>query len=525
MIKSDFLRRIKSTFSICALLFLCGLCRAQPNTSIAQGELRLDGNINTYNAASGQLVLNAATFTVASGKSSAINPVKEKSILLNAQTHLVDTNGKDIEKSALKPGVHIAVIGTDGGSGKPLNARLILMLDAAQTNTPKANSAANGSGHLQAGEYLLNGQIKGVFSAETIVIDVSKRTDAQGKVEELGRPVEQKLHLDASTKIISAEDEKKTLTVGDIALGQRVAAVGKYGGEDDPFKARVLTVWKEETQNFQKVGVITVSPITGKYLDQGDAALHAGAYPEALQYYTQASQVAGGLGDTGGNALAQSYLGIVYENLNQPQKALAAFTSSINLSTGIGNYSASSVTMSNLGNFYLRQRDAQNALKSYDTALGWTETNNFAGRDKLRADILHEKAVAQNDLKQTDKAIDTMHQAVALSQQLNDIDGQGSGYLLLAFWQLGNNPTVAEDNARQSAALISQLKDPADQAQSWTQLYLFYRLAKDDKNAPSAYEQAKLLLTNLKDQDGLKKLQQLKEGLDKRDAAKQTPKQ
>jgi tetratricopeptide (TPR) repeat protein len=261
-------------------------------------------------------------------------------------------------------------------------------------------------------------------------------------------------------------------------------------------------------------------------LNQGEAALNAGAYPEALQYYTKASQMAGSLGDTGGSALAQSYLGLVYENLNQPQKALAAYTASINLSTSLGNYSASAVTMSNLGDFYLRQKDYANALKSFNTALGWIASNNFNGKDKLKVDVLLGEARAQYHSKQPDKAMETMHQMIALAQQLNDADRQAAGYLTLAFWQLNAQQTDdAKKSAAQSANLIAQMKEPSEQAQSWGEMYAFYRLVKDDKAAQSAYDQAKLLLTNLKDQDGLKKLEDLKNGLDKNATAKQTPKQ
>ncbi|MEO6908056.1 MAG: tetratricopeptide repeat protein [Abditibacteriaceae bacterium] len=526
MIRSNFLYYFKSTFALSVLLLSCRLCFAQPSTTIAQGELRLDGNIASFNAANGELVLDANQFTVASGKSSAINPVKSKSITINDKTQIVNSKGAAVTKSDLTNGAHIAVIGSDGG--KTMAARLVILMDAAadQSTAPNSTSQAGGKDILHAGEYLLSGQIKGIFSAETIVIEVYKRTDAQGKVEELGQPVEQKLHLGANTKIFSAEDATKALTIGDIKLGQRVAVVGKYGGEDAPFKVRLMEVAKEETQNLEKVGVVQVNPQTAKFLDQGESALNTGAYPEALQYYTKASQIAGSLGDTGGNALAQSYLGMVYQYLNQPQKALAAFNTSISLSTGIGNYSASAVTMSNLGDFYIRQKDYADALKSFNTALGWIESNNFNGKDKLKMGVLQGEASALFQSQQPDKAIEIMHQSIALAQQLNDIERQGGGYLTLAFWQLNIHQTdEAKSNAKHSADLIPQLKNPAEQVQSWEQLYLFYRIINDDKETQNAYDQAQQILTNLKDEDGLKRLQQLKDGLDKNAKDKQTPTQ
>src|SRR5690606_1703658 len=113
-------------------------------------ELRLDGNVTSYDAANGQLVLDAHSFTLASGKSSAINPAKSKPILLNAQTQITDANGKAAAKSSLKKGAHIAVIGADGGSGNALTARVVLVLDAVST-TATANPEVTNDVGLQAG--------------------------------------------------------------------------------------------------------------------------------------------------------------------------------------------------------------------------------------------------------------------------------------------------------------------------------------------------------------------------------------
>src|SRR5690606_34938098 len=129
------------------------------------------------------LVIDANSFTLSSGKSSTINPAKSKSILISAQTQIVDSNGKPAEKSALKDGAHVAVIGVDGGSGKSMKARVVILLDVISIAETPSSEAPSKTG-LQIGEYLLNGQVKAVFSAATIIVDIYKRTGAQGKVEE-----------------------------------------------------------------------------------------------------------------------------------------------------------------------------------------------------------------------------------------------------------------------------------------------------------------------------------------------------
>src|SRR5690606_858229 len=147
-----------------------------------------------------------------------------KDILLSAQTTFADNAGSKIDKPALKAGQNIGVIGADGGSGNALRARVVVIADATPAATPPQPAAENATAinEIQPGEMVLSGQIKGIFSAQTVVIEVFNRVDAAGKTEELGQPVEQKLHLGAGTRIFAREDSAKTMTVGDIELGQRV---------------------------------------------------------------------------------------------------------------------------------------------------------------------------------------------------------------------------------------------------------------------------------------------------------------
>jgi len=513
MKKIIFLRHIKSTFYACVLLLSCGMCLAQNSTNIAQGELRLDGSVTSFNAATGDLTLNAESFTVASGKSSDINPAKSKSILINAQTQVVDANGKAAAKSALKNGIEIAVIGIDGGSGKSLTARVVILLNAISSATTPTPKVTNKSG-LQAGEYLLNGQVKGVFSAETIIVTIYKRTDAQGKVEELGRPMEQKIHLSGNTKIISAEDAKKTLTVGDIKLGQRIAVVGKYGGEEDPFNAREMVLRKEEEHDLQAAGSVSVHPLVAQLLRQGRDAYHAGSFPEALQFDLKASQMAESVGDIIGNSVAQNSLGLTYDAMNQPKLALAAYQASINYANSKGDQISAAIAMDNLGGHYLSNADFANAVKSYDAALAWTESLNFSGKEQMKESIYFNKAIALEISGQIDKAIPTMQMALNSSRQLSDVEMQAQSNVHLATLNFRTDHTnEAINNAHQAAELLPQVKDKSEQAILWSEVYIILKSAGDSQ-ADGAYTNATQLYTELKNQEKLDRLSEVKTELE-----------
>jgi len=518
----------KSTFGIGAIFaVLCCLHIAPARAAIAiqQGELRLDGTVASYDANAGNLVLNAASFTLASGKSSAINPTKSKDILLSAQTGFVNNAGANIEKPAIKIGQSIAVIGADGGSGNALKARLIIVTNAPQKAAPPkaAADASAKTGKLQPGEFVLNGQIKGIFSAETIIIEVFKRIDAAGKEEELGQPVEQKLHLDANTKIFSREDVSKSMTVGDIELGQRISVVGKYGGTDQPFNVRAIAVWKQEEQNLQKIGVVRISRQVGALLDRGESAYNAGAFPEALQYYRKAQQTAAAMGDTGGNALAQNSLGLTYGALDQPKSAIAAFQNAANLAASTGNYSTVGIAWSNLGDLYLRQGDAKNALSTFNNATNQMGSSHFPGKDKLTLQLLIGKSQALRHLDRVPEAMELLHQAEGMAQQQNDKETLFNCYTELGFMQIHTQQaSAALQNAAKAKALIPQFKNPAQQADGWINLYLLYAVAGDKKQSQSSYTQAHDLLSQLKDNAGLQSLEQLKAKVDKSAASAQT---
>jgi len=493
--------------------------------AIQQGELRLDGTVISYDANSGKLVLNAASFTLASGKSSAINPAKHKDILLTAQTSFVDAKGGKMEKPALSPGQSLAVIGADGGSGNALNARLLIIAKTPQAVTPPtANSGTPAkAGQLQAGEFALNGQIKGIFSAETIVIEVFKRIDAAGKAEELGQPVEQKLHLSTNTKIFSREDTSKTMTVGDIELGQRISVVGKYGGADQPFNVREIAVWKQEEQNLQKIGVVRISMQVGALLDRGESAFNAGAFPEALQYYKKAQQTAAALGDTGGNGLAQNSLGLTYEALDQPKLAIAAFQNAASFGASAGNYSTVGIAWSNLGDLYLRSGDAKSALSTYNNAMNQMGSSNFPGKDKLNLQLLVGKSQALRHLDRVPEAMDLLHQAEGMAQQQNDKETLFNCYTELGFMQANTQQvSTALQNANKARDLVPQFKDPNQRANGWINLYLLYAVTGDKKQSHYSYTQAHDLLSQLKDNAGLQSLEQLKAKVDKSAASAQT---
>ncbi|HVF09936.1 MAG TPA: hypothetical protein VNA16_03990, partial [Abditibacteriaceae bacterium] len=96
----------------------------------AAGEIRLEGSIQSIAPTLASFVLNATSFTLPNGKSTALNPAKPKVVLIDHNTLLlVRGGGRKVTPGELKPGTFALVVGRDMGSGKELPARQIDVWD------------------------------------------------------------------------------------------------------------------------------------------------------------------------------------------------------------------------------------------------------------------------------------------------------------------------------------------------------------------------------------------------------------
>jgi acetyl esterase/lipase len=108
-----------------------------PEESTAQlqpGEIELTGQVAQMNWARQSFMVMAISYSVPSGKSVAIDPPRQKTISINADSRLHHLNGTQLLPIfALRRGDLVSIIGRDGGSRQPLAARYLQLRAATQT--------------------------------------------------------------------------------------------------------------------------------------------------------------------------------------------------------------------------------------------------------------------------------------------------------------------------------------------------------------------------------------------------------
>lgn len=98
--------------------------------AIAVGEIRLDGKITAMTAADA-FEISAVSFTTAAGKVVEFEEPKRKVIGFDDALRISPSDEPErvAPRKEMKLGSRIGVIGRDGGSGKPLKARIVLLAD------------------------------------------------------------------------------------------------------------------------------------------------------------------------------------------------------------------------------------------------------------------------------------------------------------------------------------------------------------------------------------------------------------
>ncbi|MBV9868823.1 MAG: hypothetical protein JO316_26050 [Abitibacteriaceae bacterium] len=127
---------------------------AATTLAVRQGEIRLDGIVQTINAEQNSLVITVSAFTLANGNSQTLPEPKPKTVLVNAQTwlHRGEDPTQKVALAEVAVGSGASVVGKDAGSGHPITARELFIsapVDAAaagpEVTTPDATGAAPGA--------------------------------------------------------------------------------------------------------------------------------------------------------------------------------------------------------------------------------------------------------------------------------------------------------------------------------------------------------------------------------------------
>ena len=94
-----------------------------------EGEIVLSGTISSVDTNTNQITISAEKFSLPNGKSGTISPAKSKIVVLDADTFIRYTGANEarLDVAAFVVGAFVDVVGKDGGSGKPLNAREVAL--------------------------------------------------------------------------------------------------------------------------------------------------------------------------------------------------------------------------------------------------------------------------------------------------------------------------------------------------------------------------------------------------------------
>lgn len=105
------------------------VCATTEGIKAAAGEIVLSGTIRSVDAATNQITMTAQKFSLPTGKTGAISPFKPKVISAGDDTfiHYEKGNVARLNVQAFVVGASVDVVGKDGGSGRSLQAREVVL--------------------------------------------------------------------------------------------------------------------------------------------------------------------------------------------------------------------------------------------------------------------------------------------------------------------------------------------------------------------------------------------------------------
>jgi tetratricopeptide (TPR) repeat protein len=383
---------------------------------------------------------------------------------------------------SLQPGVAVIVIGADSGSGNDVTARLV----AAKLPTGNTPNDQNGVPALQAGELLYTGKITGVLSINTFTISLTTTTNGNGENNELDEPQPRNILLDEGAVLYSRQEPARKLTISDLKIGQRVTLIGKEAGART-IKARDVAVWDDDAGEARSLGIVTVNRQTAQYLSKGDEARRVRAFEEALKAYNQALLAAMNANDPAGQATTHNRLGLLYDELGQPGRALESFQKSLETWKRANNSNSEATTWLNLSGHYYDQKDLENASAAIQNSI------RLFGNNNLRALAIAYSRLGsiQADQDKLTDALISWQQALGLARRAQERDEEIAvlEHLTMAYAMLGQSDK-AQDDAEQLVALLPQIADQNVAGGANYSLGLAYKYLKQKAKAKEFLTQA-----------------------------------
>ncbi len=479
---------------------------------IGAGEIRFDGTVVSYDAAAKKLVMNVASFTLPSGKSSKLAAPKPKTVLLAAETKM-SAVGAGEAAPLLVAGAPVMVIAKEAGTGKDVTARLVMVAAPQAGSTPGASEdgADPNDVALKPGEVRFDARVTGILSANNITVSVFSTTDEKGETQELFPTLTKTILMNAATPLRSRGDASKKLTVNDLKIGSRVTFSGKDGGAK--IKATEVAVWEEDKSKSESIGSVSISGPVSMLLKRADQATDAKAYEEGVKILTTALRTAEGLGDRAGRGLTLDRLANAYEEMNQPQKALDHFEKALSVWRGLGDTQNESTTLNNLGIFYMRSDQKDKAVETLERAVKLSR----GGDPRGVALTLQNLAGAYSGADKMDKSIETMLEALPFVKQTRKTVDDETMLLsrLARAYAEQKNTAKANEYSEQALALIDQVGEKMSQAYVARVVASAYANTGQKPKALELYKRAQGLYTELEQKEEGERVAKAIENLDK----------
>jgi CHAT domain-containing protein/tetratricopeptide (TPR) repeat protein len=201
------------------------------------------------------------------------------------------------------------------------------------------------------------------------------------------------------------EAEKAELEAGRMAdsalLKERRQAIANF--------ERALALWRELGELRDKLGILQI--LSSQYSQLGDLA-------NALNYRSEALQVARAIGDSYQEANALVGLGNLHKDSGNYQKALDNYSTARQIFASSSNRFGEALATEATGIIYLLLRDPQRAIENFTQALA--AFSSF-GVKRFEIKALNNMGAAHRKLKELQKALEYHNRALALARDSGEV--------------------------------------------------------------------------------------------------------
>ncbi|MEG5176120.1 CHAT domain-containing tetratricopeptide repeat protein [Microcoleus sp. B3-D7] len=213
-----------------------------------------------------------------------------------------------------------------------------------------------------------------------------------------------------------------------------------------------------------------------------------GEKQKALEYYSQLLPLSRAVGDRGGEAAILTSIGVIYSELGEKQKALEYYSQSLPLSRAVGNRGGEAAILTRIGLVYSELGEKQKALEYYSQSL---PLSRAVGDRRKEAAILNNIGLVYLELGEQQKALEYYNQSLPLSRAVGNrggeaaiLNGIGSVYSALGEQQ------KALEYYSQSLSLRRAVGNRAGEVNTLNNIGLVYSALGEQQKALEYYSQS-----------------------------------